>query len=638
MLVSKIRNRVAIQTEAVRAATIPSPASSRPWGVELEVTTEAARAMGMLARARHGRADREAHRWLARRVGDAIAGLMGVASGSDPLAEDALNYLRRLKAEGFGPVMRNHFQELAPVARAKLWREVIEYGEELPPAFDYSMMPKWLAHHCNKMRTRRPLGLGWLYPHRLPEILVGERRLNDAQKSNLLCALRRSSLDAPDPFIKAVRRCAKPDSLDSFAWALFDQWDSRDQPPRGRWTLRAIALLGGDASAVRLGHLLSVWLKDGRWHLARLGLECLHALGTDSALMQLFHFARTLRSGRWADMVRGWLVRTAQERNLSLSELGECVVPTLGLDSRGARTFSYGRRRFRATVGPCLRVSVLDEQGRRLAALPEPNGRDDLAAALPSFEEWFYFRKGLRQLRDLQGPALEQVMTAGHRWPVDDFRRIFIDKPAMFQLARGLLWAGYTAREHSRRLFRLNEDGAWIDEQEEPLKAKRFATVGLVHPVYLTEEQQQTWGEVFANDELSSPFPQLARPVAALFPQEENADRIRRWDHLSFPALALLSALKQLGWRVMENAERDCHFRPFPEANLTAIVRYSPGIPWEAFQGKEYQRQLYCYFVRGCTDGELLPKSDLAMSLNRVDRAIISDVLCHLNVLALKGE
>jgi hypothetical protein len=154
----------------------------------------------------------------------------------------------------------------------------------------------------------------------------------------------------------------------------------------------------------------------------------------------------------------------------------------------------------------------------------------------------------------------------------------------------------------------------------------------------LTEEQRQTWGEAFANDELASPFPQLARPVAALLPEEENADQIRRWDHLSFPALTLLNVLKQLGWRMPEYGERDCHFHAFDEANLTAIVRYAPGIPWDPFQGKEYQRQLYCYFVGGSTDGEHLPKSDLAMPLSRVDRAIVSEVLCDLNVLALKGE
>ena len=636
MLVSKIRDRIATRAEAVRAAAVPSPPASRPRVVDLGVTEDAARATEMLARARQSRADREAHRWLAWRVGDAIAGLIPVAGGSGPLAGEALNYLRRLKAEGFDPVLRNHFQELAPAARAKLWREVIEHGEELPPAFDASTAPKWLAHLCNKTRTRRPLGRGWLYPHRLPDILVGERRLNDAQKGILLGALRRSSLDAPDPFVKAMRRHANPESLDAFAWALFDQWDSRDQTPRGRWTLRAIALLGGDASSVRLGHLISVWLNDGRWQLARHALECLHALGTDSALLQLFHLARILRSGRWADMVRGWLAQTAQKRNLSLPELGDRAIPELGLDPRGGRTFSYGRRCFRATVGPCLRVSVRDEQGRRLAALPEPNGRDDLAAALPAFDEWFYFRKQLRQLCDLQGPALERVMIVGRRWQIDDFRRTFIDKPAMFQLARGLLWAGYSAHERSRHLFRLNEEGAWVDEHDKPLKTKRFAAVGLVHPLYLIEEERQTWGEAFANDELASPFPQLGRPVAALLPEEENADQIRRWDHLSFPALVLLNVMKQMGWRI--SGYRHCHFHTFDEANLTAIVRFSPGIPEDPFQGKEYQRQLYCYFVGGCPDWRDLPESDEAMPLSRVDRAIVSEVLCHLNALALKGE
>ena len=94
--------------------------------------------------------------------------------------------------------------------------------------------------------------------------------------------------------------------------------------------------------------------------------------------------------------------------------------------------------------------------------------------------------------------------------------------------------------------------------------------------------------------------------------------------------------MKQLGWRI--SCYRHCHFHTFDDADLTAIVRFSPGIPEDPFQGKEYQRQLYCYFVSGCPDGEPLPESDEAMPLSRVDRAIVSEVLCHLNALALKGE
>jgi hypothetical protein len=591
----------------------------------------------MLARARQSRNDREAHRWLAERIGDAIAGLIPIVGGTGTLAEEARKYLCRLKAEGFDPVLRNHFQELAPAARAMLWREVIEQGEELPPVFDASTTPKWLARLCNKRRTRRPLGRGWLFPHRLPEVVLGKHRLNDAQKNSLLAALRHSSLARPHPLVNTLCRYVEPVNRDAFAWAVFDQWDSRDQPPYGAWALRTIGLVGGDSSAVRLAHLIEVWLKEARWRSARLGLECLCAVGTDAALMQVFWLVRKLRSRRWTNLVRGWLRQTAERKHLSLGQLSDCSVPTLGLDDHGRCVFSYGRRSFRVAVGPSLQARVLDDNGRRIAALPEPNSRDHLAIALPAFDEWFYFRKRLRQVREVLGHALEEAMIAGRRWSRATFQTLFVRHALMFQLARALLWGGYSARKELCFLFRLNEDGSWIDERERPVDTEQIAKVGLVHPLYLREEQRQIWGEMFANDELAAPFPQLARPLVRLQAKERQGDTIRRFEDLDFPALALLKTLKQLGWRRSEY-DYDAHFLTFPENDVMAIIRYSPGIPEESFQGKEYQSQLHCYFVRGCPEAGQLPRADLAMNLSGVDPVIVSEVLGHLNVLALKGE
>src|SRR5206468_431764 len=130
----------------------------------------------------------------------------------------------------------------------------------------------------------------------LPPIVVGEHCLNDAQVTAVLAALGQSTLAQPHPLVAALKAHAEPVALNAFAWKLLELWEIGGAPAKEKWPLLAVGLLGGDAAALKLAPLLCTWPDEGQNAHAVLGVECLRAIGTDTALMQIGHVAQTIRA------------------------------------------------------------------------------------------------------------------------------------------------------------------------------------------------------------------------------------------------------------------------------------------------------------------------------------------------------
>src|SRR5262249_60700356 len=94
------------------------------------------------------------------------------------------------------------------------------------------------------------------------------------------------------------------------------------------------------------------------------GLECLRAIGSAAALMQLHSLAQRVPSPSLREKAAGMMEAIARDRGLSRAELEDRVVPDCGLDERGSRVFDFGPRQFRFALGPDLKPMVRDESGQ----------------------------------------------------------------------------------------------------------------------------------------------------------------------------------------------------------------------------------------------------------------------------------
>ncbi len=584
-----------------------------------------------------------ASKWLNRYVGCAIAGLIPVAGeGRGRLPEAALEFLREQKRLGRGELIKQQLARQPADVAERIRRLVLERVEDSVVSHDTSSLPSALADaiadpSLAKSRAKLPT---WLVVSSLPPIVVAGRKLNDDQVEIVLKALQASKLDAPHPLIAELRQHAQAESLDDFAWRLFERWLETGGESKEKWCMGTIGLLGGDHCALKITPLLRAWPGESLHARAVFGLECLRAIGSDTALMQLNGIAQKLKFKGLKDRARIFMHQIAAERGLSAAQLADRIVPDCGLDERGQREFDFGPRKFYVVFASGLKPMIKDETGKVRSDLPKPGAKDDAEKANAAVAQWKLMKKQLRETVKVQVPRLEQAMVTGRRWKPAEFQALLVKHPLMTHLAQTLLWGGYDAQGRLAGTFRLTSEQDFADLKDNVCTIDHFAAVGVVHPAHLSDEEKAAWGEIFADYELIPPFEQLTRRVYTLEPGEEEQLALTRFNHVTLEPRTMIGILERLDWTrgaVWDAGWVHEHLKAFVHANVTAVLQYKEGYSVGYLEGADYQTLDGCYFVPRIVPPEYLWQTKEKLRLGEVDPVVISEVLRDLHVLASKS-
>jgi hypothetical protein len=332
----------------------------------------------------------------------------------------------------------------------------------------------------------------------------------------------------------------------------------------------------------------------------------------------------------------------AADRGMSRAELEDRIVPDLELDERGGRTFDFGPRQFRVVLAADLTPIIRDADGKTRPDLPKPGAKDDAAKAEAAVAGWKLLKKQLREVLKLQGPRLEQAMVTMRRWPVGDFERLLVRHPLMTNLVRRLVWGGYDAAGKLARTFRVTEEKDYAGSDDRALSLKDVATVGIVHPLHLSEPDRTAWGQLMGEYELIAPFAQLGRPILQPSADEAKARDITRFANVRIPSGAVWGGAEKLGWT---RGSSDDHgvimefVKPFPSAGVTAVFNIEPGIARGMLDMLGEQRILRGFFLNRLYDPVSYPyhKDEQKRPLGKVDPVAVSEVLADLTALAAKG-
>jgi predicted DNA-binding WGR domain protein len=581
-----------------------------------------------------------ARQWLDENVGCAIAGLIPVAAGRGKLAESALEYLREAKKKGHEKLIRECLAGVASDVADSIRRNVLDFAEKEYAVHDAKSLPADLKAAL-EVKSKKGKAPAWATVASLPPIVVGDKKLGDAHATALIEALSRSPLEAPDPLIPILKQYADAASLDDFAWRLFQLWQGESTPPKEKWAMGAVGLIGSDASALKLTPLIRNWPGESQHQRAVFGLECLRTIGSDTALMQLNGIAQKLKFKGLKEKAAQAMEAIAKDKGLTRSQLEDRIVPDCDLDERGSRVFDFGPRQFRFVLGPEMKPMIKDSEGKVKTDLPKPGAKDDSAKADAAVSEWKLLKKQIKEVATIQAQRLEQAMVTGRRWPIADFETLLVKHPLMTNLVRLLLWGGYDSSGKLVSTFRVTEDQTFANMKDDEYEPAGIETVGIVHPLHLTAEQQSTWGEVFSDYELIPPFRQLGRRVVRPEPEELKASEITRFQGIAIPAPTLVYGLEKLGWirgTGMDGGGFDEHSKPFPAANVTAVVHYDGSVGFGFIDPNESLKISTCYFVSGIRSPTGYAHKEQTMLLRDLDPVAISEVLTDLSALAAKGK
>ncbi|WP_244257224.1 DUF4132 domain-containing protein [Kitasatospora cineracea] len=289
--------------------------------------------------------------------------------------------------------------------------------------------------------------------------------------------------------------------------------------------------------------------------------------------MQLQGIAQRVKFKALKARAREKIAEIAESLDLTAEQLGDRLVPDLGLDPDGSTVIDYGARTFTVGFDQELRPYVLDADGKRRKDLPAPGARDDQELAPAERKRFAALKKEARTLFADQSARLEAAMVAERTWSAGEFTDLMVAHPLLGRLVRRLLWTtGTTA-------FRVAEDRSLTDVRDEPFALPADATVRLAHPLHLAPAELAVWSELFADYEILQPFRQLGRPTPELTEEEAAGHRLRRFEEHTVPTSRILAMTKR-GWRRGEPQDAGLEWwfhKPLPNGRHL-VVEIQPGI------------------------------------------------------------
>jgi hypothetical protein len=248
----------------------------------------------MLELKRSSKAPQVARHWLDREVGNAVSGLLAVAAGQGPLAEDAREYLQEAQRKGHAAVIQEQMERARPDISTTLSSFLDPTGTVSLP-FDDTTTPAWLSTALAAIK-KAGKSLAWINLPTLPPIVVGKYRLADAQVVAVLAVLKASPLGTSPPLIAGLKHHADAQSIETFAWKVLGAWVADGAPASGKWAVTALGhLLTSDPAILKLADLVRTWPTEGQHRRAVHGLECLRAINSTAARNALGDIAREMK-------------------------------------------------------------------------------------------------------------------------------------------------------------------------------------------------------------------------------------------------------------------------------------------------------------------------------------------------------
>ena len=219
-------------------------------------------------------------------------------------------------------------------------------------------------------------------------------------------------MDKPPQLCALLKQYADRASLDSFVWNLFEQ-GLVEASSKQKWAMTALGQLGGDQVALKLTPLVRKWPGESQHQRSVTGLDCLRAIGSDTALMQLNGVAQKVKFKGIKQKVQEFMEEIAKQKGLTRSQLEDRIVPDCDLDERGSRTFDFGPRKFFFTLSSDMKPLVRDEDKKLLKDLPKLGAKDDKSKAEEAVADWKLLKGQLWEVLKIQVGRLEQAMVTG---------------------------------------------------------------------------------------------------------------------------------------------------------------------------------------------------------------------------------
>ncbi|MDE7272388.1 MAG: DUF4132 domain-containing protein [Lachnospiraceae bacterium] len=338
-----------------------------------------------------------------------------------------------------------------------------------------------------------------------------------------------------------------PSELAAYIKELYHFWFSEGAQAKRKWVLYAASIHGGETIVTDLYAQIQDWPKNGRGAMAAEAVKALALNPSPTALVLVDQISRKFKYYQVKSAAAEALDYAAEQLGISRDEMEDRIVPSLGFDEQMERIFDYGRRKFKVVLTPALSLEVYDEKGKKLKSMPAPGKTDDPELSKAANDAWKSLKKQLKTVVTNQKLRMEQALSTERHWQTEQWKELYIKNPVMRQFAIGLIWGVYEDGGLVET-FRYMEDGTFNTVDEEEYTLPDNASIGLVHPVELSEETLSAWKEQLSDYEIAQPVEQLERPVFRVTEEEKDEMELTRFGGVVVNSLSLSGKLQNMGW------------------------------------------------------------------------------------------
>ena len=416
--------------------------------------------------------------------------------------------------------------------------------------------------------------VAWLFrePYKPVRLINGETADEKHLQALLLCY----SANAGDinPARDTVADMLNKDDVEKFASEAFGRWLASGAAAKDKWILYFAAIHGGNEMINTLMHCIKEWSENMRGAIASEAVMALAMNGSSLALMNVDAMARKYKNKQVKGAAKNALNNAAEKLGITSEELADRIVPDMGFDEKMCRTFDYGKRQFKVYLTPELEIEIFNGE-KKVKSMPKPGANDDSEIAEKSYTEFKEMKKQMKNVVTNQKARLEYVLMCDRKWTAENWEKLFVKNPVMHCFAIGLIWGIY---EDGKLVssFRYLDDGSFTTSDEDEFEIPENASIGLVHPIELENDEIEAWKEQLSDYEITQPFPQISRQVFRMTDEEKNQTECMRFDGIDIMNYTLLSKMTKFGW-YKGDAQDAGAFYEFYRSDISSVEKDKDG-------------------------------------------------------------
>lgn len=329
----------------------------------------------------------------------------------------------------------------------------------------------------------------------------------------------------------------------------------------------------------------------------------------------------------------------ADRKGWTLAELADRTIPTAGFDEDGRLELSYGPRMFTARLLPDFKVELLNPEGKKITALPEPRQDDDAERAKEAKKALGAARKELKSIVDLQTDRLYEALCTERDWPYADWVAYLQRHPVLRHLVQRLVWvetAGTAEALQVRQSFRPLDDGTLTDLDDNEVQLAADARVRLAHDSLLDAGQVAAWQQHLADYEIKPLFQQLGKGLYRLPADKAQADEVVDFEGHMLDTFALRGRALKLGYTRGPSEDGGWFYvyeKRFPTLGLQVVIEFTGNPLPEENRSVALRKLTFASTAGGSNRWE---RSKIALS--KVPAVLLSECYNDLRLIAAEGS